>query len=196
MLSTRFLRLVFLVVVILSVVAAQEEVATSEQVGSEAECAEGECANPEVVEGVADTKGEAVPEGVVEDPNCPSRGLVIRCAGKHLDANGNGKLERAELQTAINNLPWYARGEEPFFSVELKLRVYYSRHDASNLSLSFVSPGILNIIGSVDKMMKKCDLDRDGAIGMGYDMENNHETCLATCFKRKAFKSSFFPDCQ
>ena len=55
--------------------------------------------------------------------------------------------------------------------------------------------GILNILGSVDKMMKKCDVDGDDAIGMGYDMEHNKETCLATCFKRRAFKSSFFPEC-
>lgn len=45
-------------------------------------------------------------------------------------------------------------------------------------------------------MMKKCDVDGDDAIGMGYDMENNKETCLATCFKRRAFKSSFFPNCE
>jgi hypothetical protein len=190
MLSSRFLRLFFFVVVLLSVVAAQEEVAASEQVASEAECAEGECANPEVDETAADTKEE------VEDPNCPSRGLVIRCAGKHLDTNGNGKLERHELETAINTLPWYARGEMPFCAVTLKLCTYFSKHDESNLSQSFVSLGILNILGSVDKMMKKCDLDGDDAIGMRGDMENNHETCLATCFKRKAFKSAFFPDCQ
>jgi hypothetical protein len=196
MLSSRFLRLFLFVVVLLSVVAAQEEFGVGEQVASESECAEGECANPEVDEAVAEAKLETIPEGVVEDPNCPSRGLVIRCAGKHLDTNGNGKLDRAELEIAINTLPWYARGEMPFCSLDVKRRAYFSRHDMPNLSPSFVSLGILNILGSVDKMMKKCDLDGDGAIGMTYDMENNHETCLATCFKRKAFKSAFFPDCQ
>jgi hypothetical protein len=69
-----------------------------------------------VDEAVAEAKEETIPEGVVEDPNCPSRGLVIRCAGKLLDTNGNGKLDRAELETAINTLPWYARGEVPFCS--------------------------------------------------------------------------------
>jgi hypothetical protein len=46
-----------------------------------------------------------------EDPNCPSRAYVIRCAEQYLDTNKNGKLERQELQTAIDTLPWYARGE-------------------------------------------------------------------------------------
>ena len=55
--------------------------------------------------------------------------------------------------------------------------------------------GILQILGSVDKMMKKCDVDGDDAISIDYDMEHNKETCLATCFKRRAFKSAFFPDC-
>eukprot|EP00539_Tryblionella_compressa_P017171 CAMPEP_0178849364 /NCGR_PEP_ID=MMETSP0746-20121128/19894_1 /TAXON_ID=913974 /ORGANISM="Nitzschia punctata, Strain CCMP561" /LENGTH=154 /DNA_ID=CAMNT_0020514547 /DNA_START=18 /DNA_END=482 /DNA_ORIENTATION=+ len=109
---------------------------------------EEQCANPEVT-----TKEE--------DPNCPSRDLIIRCAGKHLDTNNNGKLDRSELESAIGSLPWYARG-------------------------------ILQILGSVDKMMKKCDIDGDDAISMDYDMIHNKDQCLATCFKRKAFKNSFF----
>ena len=64
----------------------------TEECGGEGE---GECANPDVL---------------VEDPNCPSRDLIIRCAGKHLDTNGNGKLDRPELEMAIASLPWYARG--------------------------------------------------------------------------------------
>ncbi|VEU42593.1 unnamed protein product [Pseudo-nitzschia multistriata] len=121
------------------------------------EVTEKECENPDVA---ADA-----PPKVEEDPNCPSRELVIRCAGIHLDANKNGKLDRSELQGAIDQLPWYARG-------------------------------ILQILGSVDKMMKKCDMDGDDAISMDYDMIHNADQCLASCFKRKAFKSSFFPDCE
>ncbi len=81
---------------------------------------EGECANPDVV-------AEEVAEEVVaveEDPNCPSRDLIIRCAGKHLDVNQNGKLDRNELEHVIDSLPWYARG-------------------------------ILQILGSVDKMVSR-----------------------------------------
>lgn len=141
---------------------------------------EGECANPDVTtpeEENADVAQEVeapvVPEievpddtpKVEEDPNCPSRDLIIRCAGKYLDTNKNGKLDRPELQGAIDSLPWYARG-------------------------------ILQILGSVDKMMKKCDTDGDDAISMDYDMIHNKDQCLASCFKRKAFKSSFFPDCE
>eukprot|EP00594_Rhizosolenia_setigera_P020196 CAMPEP_0178959030 /NCGR_PEP_ID=MMETSP0789-20121207/12016_1 /TAXON_ID=3005 /ORGANISM="Rhizosolenia setigera, Strain CCMP 1694" /LENGTH=134 /DNA_ID=CAMNT_0020641891 /DNA_START=73 /DNA_END=477 /DNA_ORIENTATION=+ len=61
--------------------------------------------------------------------------------------------------------------------------------------LPWIARGILNILGSVDDIMKKCDYDQDGAIGMDYDMEQSKETCLASCFKRKAFKKAFFPDC-
>lgn len=99
------------------------------------------------------------------DPKCPDRDHLMRCARVHLDKNGNGMLDRNELQEAIDSLPWYARG-------------------------------ILKILGSVDKMMKKCDVDGDDAISIDYDMEHNKETCLATCFKRKAFKAAFFSDCE
>jgi hypothetical protein len=52
------------------------------------------------------------------------------------------------------------------------------------------------MLGSVNKIKTKCDIDGDDAIGIEHDMEHNSETCLATCFKRKAFKAAFFPDCQ
>mmetsp|Transcript_37989 Transcript_37989/g.53539 ORF Transcript_37989/g.53539 Transcript_37989/m.53539 type:complete len:137 (-) Transcript_37989:94-504(-) len=107
----------------------------------------GECANPDA-----------------EDPKCPSRRHIIKCSAEYLDLNKNDKLERAELETAISNLPWLARG-------------------------------VLKIIGSTDMIMKKCDVDGDDAIGMTTDMEQNAETCLATCFKRRAFKGAFFSDC-
>ena len=38
-------------------------------------------------------------------------------------------------------------------------------------------------------------LSGDGAISVEADMEATKETCLATCFKRNAFKKLFFPDC-
>jgi len=136
---------------------------------------EGECANPDVDDPEIEVAAEASPPveaeedtppvAVEEDPNCPSRELIIRCAGKHLDHNKNGKLDRDELQGAIDSLPWYARG-------------------------------ILQILGSVDKMMRKCDVDGDDAISMDYDMTHNADNCLASCFKRRAFKNSFFPDCE
>jgi hypothetical protein len=43
--------------------------------------------------------------------------------------------------------------------------------------------------------MAKCDHDKDGKISIEQDMEATKETCLATCFKRKAFKSAFFAEC-
>jgi hypothetical protein len=61
--------------------------------------------------------------------------------------------------------------------------------------LPWYQRGVLKIIGSVDKIMKKCDADGDGAISIVHDMEATKERCLATCFKRKAFKGAFFPEC-
>jgi hypothetical protein len=98
---------------------------------AEAECnAEGDCTNIDAgvpddtpVETVPepDASGQAIAEEIPnetaseetpeEDPNCPSRAYVIRCAGEYLDTNKNGKLDRIELQTAIDKLPWYARGK-------------------------------------------------------------------------------------
>jgi len=43
--------------------------------------------------------------------------------------------------------------------------------------------------------MGKCDADGDGAISMEKDMTATEETCLASCFKKRAFKSAFFPEC-
>jgi len=100
----------------------------------------------------------------VEDPECPSRPHIIRCAGHYLDTNKNGLLEKAELEKAIDELSWFSRG-------------------------------VLKILGSVDKIMYKCDHDQDGAISIDHDMEHNKETCLSNCFKRRSFKSAFFPEC-
>mmetsp|Transcript_13922 Transcript_13922/g.19054 ORF Transcript_13922/g.19054 Transcript_13922/m.19054 type:complete len:144 (-) Transcript_13922:345-776(-) len=71
------------------------------------------------------------------------------------------------------------------------------RHELEDAiaSLPWLARGVLKILGSVDSIMEKCDYDKDGAISMDYDMEAAKETCLATCFKRKAFKSAFFPEC-
>ena len=41
------------------------------------------------------------------DKNCPDREHIIRCTGAHLDLNKNGKLDRVELDSAIQSLPWY-----------------------------------------------------------------------------------------
>lgn len=120
--------------------------------------ADEECMNPE-----ADIP-QPVLESKDEDPKCPSRPHIIRCAAQHLDLNKNNKLDRSELEGAIDGLNWLARG-------------------------------VLKVIGSVDSIMKKCDYDDDGAISIDHDMEHNKDTCLATCFKRRAFKGAFFPDC-
>ena len=141
--------------------AAPEAVAT--ETGEAAEkCngAEETCANPDAPAAADEESEDKEPE----DPACPSRPHIIRCAAAHLDVNKNNKLEREELQGTIDSLPFLARG-------------------------------VLKIIGSVDKIMAKCDADGDGAISIDHDMDATKETCLATCFKRKSFKRAFFPDC-
>lgn len=40
------------------------------------------------------------------DPNCPNRSHIIKCAGKYLDTDFDGKLSRRELDTVIERLPW------------------------------------------------------------------------------------------
>lgn len=83
------------------------ETETVEEVAAVADCdpENGECLNPDANEDVKATSTTK------EDPSCPSREYVIRCAGIHLDVNKNGMLERKELQDAIDKLPWYGRGE-------------------------------------------------------------------------------------
>ncbi|GMH93533.1 hypothetical protein TL16_g12654 [Triparma laevis f. inornata] len=60
-----------------------------------------------------------------------------------------------------------------------------------------MAKSVLKIIGSTDIIMKKCDYNSDGFIDMAKngDMDKSSETCLKQCFKRKAFKGAFFPDC-
>jgi hypothetical protein len=53
-----------------------------------------------------DTEDGTEPLAAVIDKGCPDRGHIIRCAGKYLDTNQNGKLDRSELDAAIERLPW------------------------------------------------------------------------------------------
>mmetsp|Transcript_4082 Transcript_4082/g.8987 ORF Transcript_4082/g.8987 Transcript_4082/m.8987 type:complete len:202 (-) Transcript_4082:355-960(-) len=142
-----------------------DNVDAGEECATDGSCAPEESAPAEAVP-AEETPAEAAPAEAVEeeDPKCPSRPHVIRCAAKYLDTNQNGALEREELDTAMGSVSWILRG-------------------------------LLKVIGSVDAIMKKCDADGDGQITIEEDMEATKETCLATCFKRKAFKSLFFPDC-
>merc|ERR1712176_329483 len=68
----------------------------------------GECANPDAVQNTTTVGRTTSMEE--EDPKCPSHELIIRCTAKHLDYNSNGKLERSELQSTINKLPWFSKG--------------------------------------------------------------------------------------
>lgn len=86
----RFLRLLALFLALTVAVLADSD---EQCVGGE-----GECAADEPVQTMTETE---------EDPKCPSRRHIIQCAGQYLDTNNNGKLDRSELQAAIDSLPWY-----------------------------------------------------------------------------------------
>ena len=58
-----------------------------------------------------------------EDPKCPSRPHIIRCAGEFLDKNKNKLLERSELEDAIDSLPWYAKGALQFHRMVLFVKI-------------------------------------------------------------------------
>ena len=147
---------------------AIEVVADDDTTDGAKECtAEEDCTAPpeeEEEEAATEEEEESTTTTEEEDPTCPSRPHIIRCAAKYLDINQNNQLERSELETAMNSVPWILRS-------------------------------LLNIIGSIDAIMKKCDADGDGAIDIEGDMKATEETCLATCCKRKVFKMLFFPDC-
>ena len=51
-----------------------------------------------------------VAEEEEEDPKCPSRPHIIKCAAKYLDTNQNNLLERSELDAAMGEVHWLARG--------------------------------------------------------------------------------------
>lgn len=40
------------------------------------------------------------------DPNCPARSHIIKCTGRYLDSDQDGRLSRTELDSAIGSLPW------------------------------------------------------------------------------------------
>jgi len=104
-------------------------------VGESCAAGEGECANPDApdADGTAVEEDPVKEDPVKEDPNCPSRYLIIRCAGEHLDENKNGKLDRSELQGAIDKLPWYARGILQILGSVDKMVRFFARNDTIKL---------------------------------------------------------------
>ncbi len=120
---SRFITVFLLVLFLVGICHAEVEVGVDAQMEGEVEVEvtadcnveNGECANPEASSNPAEDEvvveaSEVVESTVAEDPHCPSREYVIKCAGIYLDTNQNGKLEREELQLAIDKLPWYSRG--------------------------------------------------------------------------------------
>lgn len=98
----------------LECVAGTEECAGPEAIASMEGSAGSDEGNPQhaaVSENPASPAGDNTvsaekPESLgAGDPNCPDRDHLMRCAGKHLDHNKNGKLDRDELQGAIDSLP-------------------------------------------------------------------------------------------
>jgi len=102
---------------------------------------------------------------------------------------------KEEIDPSCPSRPHIIRCAEHYLDTNRNGKLERKELEDAIAKLPWYSRGILKIIGSVDKIMKKCDYDGDGAISIVHDMENTQETCLATCFKRKAFKSAFFPEC-
>lgn len=81
------------------------------------ECAADDCAATESIDAVdsatdtAKAAESAATAEVEEDAYCPSRPHVIRCAAKYLDTNQNGRLERSELESVMQTVPWLLRGK-------------------------------------------------------------------------------------
>jgi hypothetical protein len=77
---------------------------------------------------------------------------VIACASRHLDANRDRRLSRAELQGAVDALPWHKRGAVK------------------------VIGGVAAIFAKCD-----ADGDGYIDMRRGGDMDKTTETCLAKC---------------
>ena len=88
----------FLLVLALALLAVLAVATTEEcEVGPDGECL---AAPQDDMSAGADEAAteEAVPIASGEmDDKCPDRDHIVRCAGAYLDSNGNGKLDREEL---------------------------------------------------------------------------------------------------
>lgn len=85
----------FLLFLALALMALVTVGATECEVGEDGTCVGASTPEVEVeAEEATTTKQE---EAVEIDENCPDRDHIVRCTGAHLDTNGNGKLDRNEL---------------------------------------------------------------------------------------------------
>ena len=100
-----------------------------------------------------------------------------------------------EENTKCPSRPHVIRCAEKYLDTNRNRALEREELESAMGSVSWIVRGLLKVIGSVDSIMNKCDADGDGKITIEQDMEATKETCLATCFKRNAFKRLFFPDC-
>ena len=100
-----------------------------------------------------------------------------------------------EEDPACPSRPHIIRCAAKYLDINQNNQLERSELEQAMNSVPWILRSLLNIIGSIDAIMKKCDADGDGAIDIEGDMKATEETCLATCFKRKVFKKLFFPDC-
>lgn len=82
--------------------AKVEEAIEDGDAGKECAADDNDC-KPAVEETVVVTEEE-------ENPKCPTRPHIIKCAAKYLDTNQNDLLERSELDAAMGEVHWLARG--------------------------------------------------------------------------------------
>ena len=144
----------------------------------------------EAIEVVADDAAEAAAKECTAEEDCiapPAEEEEVAAAAK--------KSTPTEKDPSCPSRPHVIRCAAKYLDTNQNGQLEKSELETAMATVPWILRSLLNIIGSVDAIMKKCDADGDGAIDIETDMKATEETCLASCFKRKAFKRLFFPDC-
>ena len=155
------------------------------------------CADDACCDGAAEAKVEevevAAKECAADDTTCTSPPAEEE--GKEEPAVSDAAVEEEEEDPKCPSRPHVIRCAAKYLDTNNNGALERDELDTAMGNVSWIVRGLLKVIGSVDAIMKKCDADGDGKITIEHDMEATKETCLATCFKRNAFKRLFFPDC-
>ena len=146
---------------------------------------------------VASDAGDAAKECTADDETCisPPKEDEEIPEVKEEDATESTTTTTEEEDPSCPSRPHVIRCAAKYLDTNKNGALEKSELEVAMNAVPWLLRSLLNIIGSVDAIMKKCDADGDGAIDIEVDMKATEETCLATCFKRKVFKNLFFPDC-
>ena len=206
----KFLHLILLLAILFSV--STTTIVCAEE-AEEGECVAGECSSPEAEgevpsdqntieedSGVTDSSeedGAAVQDDKVEEaPSEPTdTSPQTETTPENDSSDSQTTTSTSDISKTCPDRDHLMRCAAEYLDSNKNGKLDRSELQDAISGLPWYSRVFLNILGSVDKMMQKCDVDKDDAISIDYDMEHNKESCLATCFKRRAFKAAFFSDC-